>query len=108
MTHVDAPPVVIAAAIALPDPPQIACSLRRRNRAVATGEARMALLRRRLPLTYAGYGALLAIVALWAWRAFNDSNPCDTEAAYIAGQTAWSDGHPEGLDYWAGCPRSPE
>jgi glycosyl transferase family 87 len=51
-----------------------------------------------------GYGAALAIVAWWTWRAFHYPYPLDTGLAYQGGQVAWATGHPEHLATWISTP----
>jgi hypothetical protein len=59
---------------------------------------------RRSWLAALGYGALIAIVGWWTWRALHDARAWDTGLAYKAGVVAWATGHPEHVATWNGMP----
>ncbi len=68
------------------------------------GAEDVAVVRGRWRPSWVGYAALVALVAWWAWRAFDDAMPWDTGLAYTAGQVAWATGHPEHLASWISTP----
>lgn len=58
----------------------------------------------RVKTAFIGYGALLALMGWWTWRALHDPLGWDAGLAYNGGQVAWATGHPEHLGTWTGTP----